>query len=86
MHVNSNWDVELLLADEYLQSGLCPCCNNASMDWSYDYSKSRNIVLCDICGLFISGRALSHLLHSVEQFEHIVPSWVDDDDVDSWVF
>jgi len=86
MRTTCKWDTDLLLADEYLQSGLCPCCNAASMEWFYNYEAHKNELICVICGLALPIEAISHLLHNVEQFEHIVPSWVDEDNLDSWVF
>lgn len=84
---SEKFEVDCNLADEYLQTGHCPHCQINSMSYWYDQKHTLPVLLCGVCGLNIPLPAIAHMMYIVEQFEHIVPAWVDDDDIlDSWVF
>jgi len=83
--LTEKFTVECQLADEYLQTGHCPTCQNAGMVHIYDFSELKNFKLCVICGQTIQISAIAVMLASVPVIDEILPA-APSNDPDNWLF
>jgi len=65
MIISTKEAVNEFLAEDYLTTGLCPCCGVERAIWHiYNYASARNIMLCVVCGLEFPQAAIARVLYA----------------------